>query len=174
MLTVGALLLPSPSDIGFGVYDSQEFDQAYARLGRLVTLTKDAIEPHRQFIQRAEERSLQRLSTLKWLLAATWAVTVYLGQQGFEKKDGDLLGTALIPLLIAVCAAGLIVCYGRGVNAVFALSSAMLAQRAVDIGQPTASAAPRRTVRRCAHGNLNRRTRYERRAGVGGCADDLP
>jgi hypothetical protein len=164
MLTVGALLLPSPSDVGFGVYDSQEFDRAYARLDRLVTLPQDAIEPHRQFIQRAEERSLQRLSTLKWLLAATWAVALYLGQQGFEKKDGELLGTAMIPLLIAIFAAGIVVCYGRGVNAVFSLAIAMLAQRAVDIAQARPVHPPRRAVRRCEGSKARYRSRAERRA----------
>lgn len=166
MLSVGALLLPSPSDIGFGVYDSQEFDRAYARLDRLATLPQGAIEPHRQFIQRAEERSLQRLSTLKWLLAATWAVVVYLGQQGFEKKDGELLGTALIPLVMTVFAVGLVVCYGRGVNAVFALASAMLAQRAVDIAHAKPIQPPQRVIRRCCRAKPNYRGRVERSTDV--------
>ena len=146
ILSVGALLLPSPSDIGFGVYNTQDFERAYARLGRLVTLSEGAIEPHRQLIRRAEERSLQRLSTLKWLLAATWAIIVYLGQQGFEKKDGELLGAALTPLIMTIFAVGLILCYARGVNAVFALASALLAQRAVDIAYVKQIQPPQRVI----------------------------
>ncbi|HSV68909.1 MAG TPA: hypothetical protein VLI72_02265 [Methylibium sp.] len=154
MLTIFALLLPSPTSIGFGAYTDAELQRAYGRLGGLATVPMGALEAYRVLLCRAEQRATQRLSALKWAMGAAWAVVIYFGQRGFETKDGQLLGWALLPLLVTVFSLAFVTCYGRGVNAVYALAEAVLAQRALDLAhaQPAAAASAKvrksRSVRR--------------------------
>jgi hypothetical protein len=134
-LTVFALLLPIPSAIGFTAYSTQKLRKAYERLGGLASVPRDAIEPFTKLLDRAEQQAAQRLSSLKWMIGAAWAVVVYLGQRGFEAKSGDLLGLALGPRLLTVLSLGFSASYGWGVNAVFGLARALLAQRELDIAR---------------------------------------
>jgi hypothetical protein len=70
---------------------------------------------------------------LKCAVGIGWALTAYLGQRGFEARDGTLLGMALMPLLITAFALALVTNYGLGVSAVFSLAKALLAQRELDL-----------------------------------------
>ena len=102
---------------------------------------------HRVVLGRAEDRAKQRVAALKWIVGAGWALVIYIGQRGIEAKDGQLLGWAILPLFATGLFLVAVSFYGRGINAVFGLSEAMLAQRAIDLAtaegahaEPTASA----------------------------------
>lgn len=138
-----AVLMPSANIMGFGSFTDNELKVAYSRLNGLSAISAAAIEPHRVVLGRAEDRARQRVAALKWIVGAGWAWALYIGQRGIEAKDGQLLGWAFLPLTATGLFLVAVLFYGRGLNAVFGLAEALLAQRAVDLATATgAHAAP--------------------------------
>jgi hypothetical protein len=143
MMFVAAIFLPTPSGFGFGSYTHDDLRRAYARIKCDVSIPSTSIDEHRLLLSRAEHRSRQRVSALQWMLGAAWAIVLYFGQRGFETKDADLVSMAIGPALPIVLLLGVLVCYQRGLGAVYGLAHALLTQLALD----TASANSGR--RRC-------------------------
>ena len=96
------------------------------------------------FVDLAAVAAQRRVVALWWVTGATWALSAYLVQKGFEGKDGSLLSYAVGPTLVSVMIAGLTAAYARSVNHVYALAHALLRARVM---AAPASAAGRRRVR---------------------------
>jgi hypothetical protein len=170
LLSVLTLLLPNPSAAGFRAYSSSTLQRAYRQLGELTCMRKDAIDVYQRLTDRAESKALRRLSTLKHAVGIGWALAVYLGQQGFEARDSNLLGMAFTPLMLTAFALALITNYGLGVSAVFSLAKALLAQRELDLAHgamvfPTASPPFEPRLRRL---KVPRRWKRQSHARAGG------
>jgi hypothetical protein len=140
------VLFSTPSGHALPGHESEHVSHVLTRLGGLRTLSREAVGVFRALVVRAEELSKQRVTALKWLVGVGWAIAIYLAQKGFDAKDGNLLGAALIPAALTLVVVGVIASYARALNAVYGLCHAALSQRELDAlshatGQ--ASRAPR-------------------------------
>lgn len=121
-----AIAFSKPSRYALTGYSRKDAGRVIARMPNLHLCTKETISAVQGCIQRAEEETKSRLTTIKWLAGTSFAVAIYLAQKGVDLKSGEMVGYAFYPLTIAGFIAGCVAIHARGVSAVYGLAYATL------------------------------------------------
>lgn len=143
---IGALclVLGRPSAFGLPDADGGALNAARMRWPESEELSDSERAAAQFFVKLADTTAQKRVVALWWATGATWALSAYLFQQGFEGRDGSLLSYAVGPTLVSLTIAGLTAAYARSVNHVYALAHALLLPR---VRTPPANAAAPRRIR---------------------------
>lgn len=138
------LILSRPSALGLPDVNGGALSAARMRWPESGELSDSERAAAQFYVNLAANASQRRVVALWWVTGATWALSAYLLQKGFEARDGSLLSFAVAPTLISLAIAGLTAAYARSVNHVHALAHALLFAPSK---APHASAAARRRMR---------------------------
>jgi hypothetical protein len=123
-----AITFAKPSRYALTGYNRKDVKRVVDRMPDLYSCIKGTLTALQSCLQRAEEDTKARLTTIKWVAGAAFALALYLGQKGFDLKDGTLISYALLPLIIAAFITGLIAIHARGTIAVYGLAYAVVHQ----------------------------------------------
>lgn len=123
-----AITFAMPSRYALTGYNRKDVTLVIERIPDLYSCTKGTLTALQSCLQRAEEDTKTRLITTKWVGGAVFALAIYLGQKGFDLKDGSLIGYAFLPLIIAAFITGLIAIHARGTIAVYGLAYVIVHQ----------------------------------------------
>jgi hypothetical protein len=120
------LILGRPSALGLPNVNGHALSAARMRWPEPGELSDSERAAAQFLVNLAGTASQRRVVALWWVTGATWALSAYLLEKGFEARDGSLLSYALAPTLVSLLIAGLTSAYGRSVNHVHALAHALL------------------------------------------------
>jgi hypothetical protein len=123
-----AITFAKPSRYALTGYNRKDVSRVVERMPDLYSCMKETLPALQSCLQRAEDDTKARLTTIKWAAGTVFALAVYLGQKGFDLKDGSLISYALLPLSIAAFIACLIAVHARGAIAVYGLAYAIVHQ----------------------------------------------
>lgn len=123
-----AITFAKPSRYALTGYSRKDVNRVLERIPDLNSCTKETLPALQSCLQRAEEDTKARLTTIKWAAGTVFALALYIGQKGFDLKDGNLISSALFPLTIAAFIAVLIAFHARGTIAVYGLAYAIIHQ----------------------------------------------
>jgi hypothetical protein len=123
-----AITFAKPSRYALTGYSRKDVKCVVDRIPDIYSCTKATLTALQSCLQRAEDDTKARLTTIKWVAGAAFALAVFLGQKGFDLKDESLISYALTPLIIAAFMAGLIAIHARGTIAVYGLAYAIVHQ----------------------------------------------
>lgn len=91
-----AITFAIPSRYALTGYTQKDVIQVVERLPDLLSsCSKNTLPAIQSCLQRDEEDTKARLTTIKWVAGITAAIAVYLGQKGLDAKDGGLISYAL-------------------------------------------------------------------------------
>lgn len=138
------LILSRPSALGLPNLNGGALGAARMRWPESGELSDSERAAAQFYVNLAASASQRRVVALWWVTGATWALSAYLFQKGFEDRDGSLLSYAMAPTLVSLVIAGLTAAYARSVNHVHALAHALLFPPPKT---PHASADARRRIR---------------------------
>jgi hypothetical protein len=116
----------NPSRYALTGYTPRDVDQVLDRMAALHACGRELFPAIQSCLARAEEDTRARLTSTKWVAGSVFALALFLGQKGLDLKDGDILGYALLPLVIALLIAGFIAVHARGTVAVYGLAHAVI------------------------------------------------
>lgn len=136
-------VLTRPSEIGFAGWQAEDARAAIARSSLFLQIQMGDLPEIRHLVEYASQRVAQRISALWWATGAVWAVAAFMTQRGWEAKDGTMLGTALLPVLLATLLAGLISSYSHVMERVRGLARTLLAERESQIRSAAVSTRAR-------------------------------
>lgn len=120
------LIFGRPSTLGLPNVNGHALSAARIRWPESVELSESERTAAQFLVNLAANASQRRVVALWWVTGATWALSAYLFQKGFESRDGSLLSYALAPTLVSLAIAGLTSAYARSVNHVHVLAHALL------------------------------------------------
>lgn len=126
LLLVVVITFSKPSRYALTGYTSKDVDRVLDRMSELHACRRELFPAVQSCLARAEEDTKARLTTIKWVAGSVFALAVLLGQKGLDLKDGNILGYALLPLLVALFIAGFIAVHARGTVAVYGLAHAVI------------------------------------------------
>lgn len=127
-LLVVVITFAKPSRYALTGYMRSDVNRVVDRMPDLNACAKGALTALQGCLQRAEEDTKSRVTTIKWVAGAAFALALYLGQKGFDLKEGSLISYALLPLFFAAFIAGLVAIHARGTIAVYGLAYAVIHQ----------------------------------------------
>jgi CDP-diglyceride synthetase len=151
MLLAVAIAFSKPSRYALTGYNQKNVARILERMPDLCSCSSKNLSAIQSCLQRAEDETKSRITTLKWTAGTCFAVAVYLAQQGFNSQNNELFGSASVPLVFSAFIAGFIAIHARGTTAVYGLAYAVV--HCLDIG----AAAPKT--------RQANRTRWLRRQG---------
>lgn len=125
-LVTFCFVLGKPSVTAFPGWSASDITAAQHRLTVLADMTERDLIDVRFFIGLGEAASRRRIVALWWVVGSVWALSAWLAQKGFDKSDGNILASAIVPLVFCMFCAGLIAAYTRGVSQVYGLSYSVL------------------------------------------------
>jgi hypothetical protein len=128
MLLALTITFSKPSRYALTGYTAKDVSLVIGRVPELYQCNREHFPALQQCLQRAEDDTKARLTAIKWVAGSVFALALLVGQKGFDLKDGDLLGYALLPLAIAIFMAGFIAVHARGTVAVYGLAQAVIHQ----------------------------------------------
>lgn len=123
------LIFGRPSALGFPEGSGSTLRAARMRWPESEELSEQERAPAQFLLNLAAGASQRRVAALWWVTGATWALSAFLVQRGFESRDGSLLSYALAPALVSLFIGSLTAAYARSVNHVHALAHALLLPR---------------------------------------------
>lgn len=123
------LIFGRPSALGFPDVNGTSLRAARMRWPASGELSDQERVAAQFLLNLAAGASQRRAVALWWVTGATWALSAYLVQKGFESKDGNLLSYALPPALVSLFIGGLTAAYARSISHVHALAHALLFPR---------------------------------------------
>lgn len=125
-LLVVFITFSKPSRYALTGYSSKDVDRVLGQMPEFHSCRREVLPAVQGCLGRAEEDTKARVTTIKWVAGSVYAVALFLGQKGFDLKDGNILGYALLPLVIALLIAGFIAVHARGTVAVYGLAQAVI------------------------------------------------
>lgn len=128
MLLALMITFSKPSRYALTGYSAKDVSRVIGRMPEVYPCKREHFPALQQCLQRAEDDTKARLTAIKWVAGAVFALAVLVGQKGFDLKDGTMLGYALLPLGIAIFMAGFIAVHARGTVAVYGLAHAVMHQ----------------------------------------------
>jgi hypothetical protein len=117
MLLALTITFSKPSRYALTGYSAKDVRRVIERMSDRPLGHRDHFPALLNCLQRAEEDTKARLTTIKWVAGSVFAFALLVGQKGFDLKDGNIMGYALLPLVIAIFMAGFIAFHARGVGA---------------------------------------------------------
>ena len=116
----------NPSRYALTGYTPRDVDQVLDRMAAFNAYDRQLFPAIQSCLARAEEDTKARLTTTKWVAGSVFALALFLGEKGLDLKDGDILGYAMVSLVIALLIAGFIAMHARGTVAVYGLAHAVI------------------------------------------------
>lgn len=126
MLLALAITFSKPSRYALTGYSQNDVSCVVERMPDLHACRQELLVAIQSCLQRAEEDTKARLTTIRWFAGSAFALALLLGQKGLDLKDGTLLSYALVPFISAIFVAGLIALHARGTVAIYGLAHSVV------------------------------------------------
>jgi hypothetical protein len=134
MLLAVAIAFSKPSRYALTGYSPKNVQAVLNRMDNFHPHSSKSMSAIQSCLQRAEDDTKSRLSTLKWTAGTFFAFAVYLAQQGFTSRNNEMLSSSFIPLVFSAFVAMFIAVHARGTSAVYGLAYAVV--HCLEIGAP--------------------------------------
>lgn len=121
-----AIALTSPSHVAKPGYSSANLLAALSAVGEQLPELDEDTAFIRQHLYRGEEALKWRVTSLRWAAGVLFGLAAYIAQKGLDRGDGNLLGTAMLPLFGAAAIGLCLSAYERGVRSTYNLAHAVL------------------------------------------------